>query len=81
MPDWTVQTNGQGVVSTNLMHIVMNDVTYGTGGRWGQWAAGGGSSLELIDPNANTHLAANWGDSDETQKSVWTNIEWTGGVG
>ena len=50
MPDWTVQTNGQGVVSTNLMHIVMNDVTYGTGGRWGQWAAGGGSSLELIDP-------------------------------
>jgi len=78
MPDWTVQTNGQGVVSTNLMHIVMNDVTYGTGGRWGQWAAGGGSSLELIDPNANTHLAANWGDSDETQKSEWTNIECTG---
>jgi len=78
MPGWTVQTNGQGVVSTNLMHIVMNDVTYGTGGRWGQWAAGGGSSLELIDPNANTHLAANWGDSDETQKSVWTNIECTG---
>ena len=78
MPDWTVQTNGQGVVSTNLMHIVMNDVTYSTGGRWGQWAAGGGSSLELIDPNANPHLAPNWGDSDETQKSVWTNIEWTG---
>ena len=78
MPDSTVQTNGQGVVSTNLMHIVMNDVIYGTGGRWGQWAAGGGSSLELIDPNANTHLAANWGDSDETQKSAWTNIEWTG---
>jgi hypothetical protein len=78
MPDWTVQTNGQGVVSTNLMQIVINEVTYGTGGRWGQWAAGGGSSLELIDPNANTHLAANWGDSDETQKSAWTNIEWTG---
>ena len=38
MPDWTAQTNGQGVVTTNLMHIVVNDVTYGTGGRWGQWA-------------------------------------------
>ncbi len=78
MPDWTVQTNSQGVVSTNLMHIVVSDVTYGSGGRWGQWAARGGSSLELLDPNANTHLAANWGDSDETQKSIWTNIEWTG---
>ena len=58
-----------------LLHITVNDVTYGTGGRWGQWSAGGGSSLELIDPNGNTRLAANWGDSDETQKSAWTNIE------
>ena len=41
-------------------------------------ASGGGSSLELIDPNSNNRLAANWADSDETQKSVWTNIECTG---
>ncbi len=39
---------------------------------------GGGSSLELIDPAANHRLAANWADSDETQKSVWTDIETTG---
>ena len=70
------QQPGSGL--TDLMHIVMNDVTYGTGGRWGQWAAGGGSSLELMDPNANNRLAANWADSDETQKSAWTNIEATG---
>ena len=63
---------------TNIINIVVNDVTYGTGGRWGQWSAGGGSSLELIDPNSNHRLAANWADSDETQKSVWTNIETTG---
>ncbi|MGO8929000.1 MAG: lamin tail domain-containing protein [Limisphaerales bacterium] len=78
MPGWTEQTNLQGVISSNLMYIVLDDVTYGTGGRWGQWAAGGGSSLERLDPNANSHLAANWGDSDETQKSAWTNIECTG---
>ena len=53
-------------------------MTYGTGGRWGQWSAGGGSSLELTDPNSNNRLAANWADSDETQKSVWVNIETTG---
>ena len=53
-------------------------MTYGTGGRWGQWAHGGGSSLELINPNTNHRLAANWADSDETMKSAWTNLEFTG---
>lgn len=71
-------TNGIGGTITNIINIVVSDLTYGTGGRWGQWASGGGSSLELIDPNGNTRLAANWADSDETQKSVWTNIENTG---
>jgi regulation of enolase protein 1 (concanavalin A-like superfamily) len=62
---------------TNI-NVMVNDLTYGTGGRWGEWSAGGGSSLELIDPNSNNRLAANWADSDETSKSVWTNIETTG---
>lgn len=78
MPDTIISTNRQDIVSTNLIHITVNDLSYGCGGRWGQWAAGGGSSLELLDPNNNNRLAANWGDSDETQKSVWTNIETTG---
>ncbi len=64
---------------TNTAILVVEDqVTYGTGGRWGEWSAGGGSSLELIDPHSNHRLAANWADSDETQKSAWTNIEFTG---
>ena len=64
---------------TNTSILVVEDqVTYGPGGRWGEWSSGGGSSLELIDPHSNHRLAANWADSDETQKSVWTNIEFTG---
>lgn len=64
---------------TNTSILVAEDqVAYGTGGRWGQWAAGGGSSLELIDPRANHRLASNWADSDETQKSSWVDIETTG---
>src|SRR5208282_5567403 len=43
-----------------------------------QWSAGGGSSLELIDPHANHRLAANWADSDDTAKSQWVDIENTG---
>jgi hypothetical protein len=64
---------------TNPPILVEEDeVSYGTGGRWGEWSGGGGSSLELKDPRANHRLAANWADSDETQKSVWTDIETTG---
>src|SRR6185369_16869094 len=77
-PDTVAQTNDVGVVATNLIHIVVNDLTYGTGGRWGQWSSGGGSSLELADPNSNNRLAANWADSDETQKASWVNLETTG---
>ena len=32
----------------------------------------------MIDPHANHRLAANWADSDETQKSSWVDIENTG---
>jgi len=63
---------------TNTIFVEEDEVTYGTGGRWGEWSSGGGSSLELIDPHSNHRLAANWADSDETQKSVWVNIENTG---
>lgn len=67
------------ILNTNTPILVAEDeVTYNVGGRWGEWSHAGGSSLELIDPKANHRLASNWADSDETAKSVWTNIEITG---
>jgi len=64
---------------TNTAILVAEDqVTYGAGGRWGEWSSGAGSSLELIDPRSNHRLAANWADSDESQKSSWVDIETTG---
>jgi len=77
MPQLLTST-GSGSPVTNIIYVVQDEVTYGTGGRWGQWAKGGGSSLELINPNTNHRLAYNWADSDETSKSVWTNLEFTG---
>jgi hypothetical protein len=68
----------QTLYGTNTIHVEEDEVTYGTGGRWGEWSSGGGSSLELIDPHSNHRLAANWADSDETQKSSWVDIENTG---
>jgi hypothetical protein len=58
--------------------VVVDEVTYSTGGRWGEWAHGGGSSLELIDPRGDHTLAANWADSDESAKAPWTPVEITG---
>jgi hypothetical protein len=63
---------------TNTIYVVEDEVTYGTGGRWGEWSSGGGSSLELIDPHSNHRLAANWADSDESQKSTWVLVQNTG---
>ena len=77
MPQLLTVTNTQGR-TTNIIYVVQDEVTYEAGGRWGQWAHGGGSSLELINPNSNHRLAYNWADSDETMKSAWTNLEFTG---
>jgi len=76
-PDYYV-TSTNGVPTTNSILAVEDEVSYQTGGRWGQWAHGGGSSLELINPKTNHRLAYNWADSDETGKSVWTNLTFTG---
>ncbi len=76
-PDTITSTNA-GVVETITIHIAVDEVTYGTGGRWGEWADEGGSSLELIDPRSNHRLATSWGDSDETHKAPWTLVEHTG---
>ena len=73
-----ITVTGSGGVTTNTIYVVEDEVTYAAGGRWGQWAHGGGSSLELINPQTNHRLAYNWADSDETAKSVWTNLEFTG---
>src|SRR5262249_9648367 len=78
MPDEVASTNSSGVLVTNTIHITVDEVTYGAGGRWGAWSHGGGSSLELIDARSDHRLAPNWADSDETAKSSWTNVEWAG---
>ena len=73
-----VQTNDFGVVFTNDIRVVIDEVTYGTGGRWGRWSDGGGSSLERMDSRADSRLAPEWADSDESSRSSWMTVEWTG---
>ncbi len=75
VPSFTTNNN---IVATNFTHVVVNEVTYRDGGRWGRWSDGGGSSLELVDPHSDNRLASNWADSDETAKAPWTTVSVTG---
>ncbi|MGC8888187.1 MAG: lamin tail domain-containing protein [Verrucomicrobiia bacterium] len=68
---------GGSPIQTTL-HVVVDEVSYKPGGRWGKWSNGGGSSLERIDPRADGRWAYNWADSDESQKSQWVTVEYTG---
>lgn len=77
-PEPLVATNSLNQRVTNIVYVVEDEVTYGVGGRWGQWSKSGGSSLELVDSRADKNLAPNWADSDETAKSGWTTLEFTG---
>jgi hypothetical protein len=78
-PDTITTTNGI-VIMTNLIHIAVDEVTFGTGGQWPEWTDGGGSSLELIDPHSNHRLPSNWGASDETHKAPWAFFSTTGTI-
>ncbi|MCE9616023.1 MAG: lamin tail domain-containing protein [Lentisphaerae bacterium] len=58
--------------------VVVDEVTYSDG--WGEWADGGGSSLELTDARSDNDLGSNWAASDETQKAPWTTVTFTGRI-
>ncbi len=77
-PEQLISTNASGKVVIDVAYVLADEVTYSTGGRWGEWSDGGGSSLELIDPHADNNVAPNWADSDESAKAPWTTIEYTG---
>jgi hypothetical protein len=79
-PDLILSTNEFGLTETNRIDIDVDEVTYGTGGRWGQWSDGLGSSLELVDPHSDHLRPSNWADSDESGEAPWTTIEFTGRV-
>lgn len=53
---------------------VADQLTYADSGRWSQWADGGGSSLELINPNADNSKPEAWDSSDESGQSTWQTV-------
>ncbi len=48
---------------------LVDQVDYGVGGEWPEFADGLGSSLELVHADMDNNLGSAWRDSDESQKS------------
>lgn len=79
-PAWVMNTDDPASPVLEQKRVVIETVTYRDGGEWGALADGGGSSLERIDPRTDPQLARSWAASDETQKSAWTTLEFTGKI-
>ena len=69
---------GETITLRDANDNVANQVTYSDGGRWSQWADGGGSSLELIDPHGDNTKGEAWDGSDESSRSTWQNVSISG---
>ncbi len=68
--DWMVEN---GV--TNALYIEESVVDYSAAAFAAKWSRGQGSSLELLDPSLEPCFGANWLESNESTKGVWTTME------
>jgi hypothetical protein len=56
----------------------VDEVRYYDSGRWHKAADGGGSSLELRDPDSDNKVAGAWSPSDESSRSAWQTYTYEG---
>ncbi len=59
---------------------LVDEVRYRDGGRWPQWADGGGSSMELRSPLADNSVPEAWASSIESGASAWEQVLIEGAV-
>ena len=74
----TLADSGERVSISDARGNIVDTVRYFDGGEWPRWADGGGSSMELIDPNQDNSFAQAWDSSDESQKSEATRYSYKG---
>lgn len=63
--------NDDTVILNDPLGNPANQVHYYDAGHWPEMSGGGGSSLELRDPNADSSKAEAWAASRESSKSAW----------
>ena len=70
--------NSDNLVLKDAVGNVADEVRYYNGGRWAEYANGGGSSLELRDPRSDNAQAEAWAASDESTKTGWNTYTYSG---
>jgi len=78
-PSITIVGNFSGVLANDSEHVklldgtgaVIDEVRYYSGKPWPEYAAGGGSSMELRNPLADNTRPEAWADSNERGKTSW----------
>lgn len=70
--------NGERIALEDANNNPADAVRYFDGGRWPEYADGGGSSLELRDPRSDNSQGGAWAASDEASKSPWRTYRYRG---
>ena len=84
-PTITILGDYGGKLGNGSDHIILEDpngnpadeVRYYDSGKWHARADGGGSSLELQDPDSDNRVAGAWAPSEEAQPSAWQTITYS----
>ena len=66
-----LNNKSDSIVLTDANGNPADEVVYYDSGHWHAAADGGGSSLELRDPESDNTVAGSWAPSDETNRSDW----------
>ncbi len=66
-----LSNDGERITLINNMGAVVDEVRYYDDKPWPEYADGGGSSLELRDPDADNRKPEAWADSNEREKASW----------
>ncbi|MEX2185886.1 MAG: lamin tail domain-containing protein, partial [Pirellulales bacterium] len=69
---------GDRVVLRDAVDNPADEVRYFDSGRWHEYADGGGSSLELIDPDSDNTVPQAWDASDESDAGAWQTVTYRG---
>lgn len=73
-----LRDGGERLTLVDDLGRVADTLRYYDGGAWPEWADGGGSSLELIDPDQDNSFAQAWDASDDSDKSETREYAYTG---
>ncbi len=75
----SLANSGDRVQLKDAFGNLVDEVDFRFGGEWPELAAGDGSSLELVNPEADNSIGSSWRDSDESAKSSFAAFTINGG--